>query len=152
MFISFLVTEMPPTRTDLAAREKKTSYCQITLYANLRELWIPWLREDLRNYLHMPWPAVIELNKLTYLTREHLRNFWAWCVIYTPSLPPPLPLQTTPNKQTCVVKQQYLLKIFLCLNIFLKRSINFFFFATKIEHAGFGSLINRLINCLRLGK
>lgn len=33
-----------------------------------------------------------------------------------------------------------------------KEIYQFFFFATKIEHAGFGSLINRLINCLRLGK
>lgn len=28
-----------------------------------------------------------------------------------PISPPPLPLQTTPNKETCAVKQQYLSKI-----------------------------------------
>ena len=44
-----------------------------------------------------------------------------------------------------------MLKIFLCLKSFCNETYKIFF-ATKIEHAGFGSSISMQINCSELGK
>lgn len=73
------------------------------------------------------------------------------CDLHPISPPPPPSPDHAKQTNLCSKTTVFVKNLFMFEYIF-KEIYQFFFFATKIEHAGFGSLINRLISCLRLGK